>query len=85
MNESRAEYLNGNGNGANGNGNGHDKIFNLNKADDPLLSKVVPAARRKVCENTKICEAARMFFCYLTDMSLLPGVNSRKGVVKFSD
>jgi hypothetical protein len=91
MNDSRAEYFNGNGNGATGhanshsNGNGHEKAFDIVKAQDPLLSITVPAARRKVCTNTGICEAARMFYCYLTDMSLLPGVNTRKGVVKFSD
>lgn len=74
-----------NGNGANGNGNGHEKIFGLTKAEDPMLSIVVPQARRRVCQNTKIPESARMFFCWLTDMSLLPGVNSRRGVVKFSN
>lgn len=82
MNDSSREYLNGNGNG---NGNGHGKIFDLAPKQDPLLSQIVPAVRRKVCLNTSITEAARMFFCYLTDMSLLPGVNTRKGVVKFSD
>lgn len=87
MNGIREEYLgatNGNGNG-NGNANGHTKIFDLAPKQDPMLSVYVPAARRKVCQNTKICEAARMFFCWLTDMSLLPGVNTRKGVVRFSD
>lgn len=74
-------------NGTNGNGhaNGNKGIFDLVQKADPLLSQIVPAARRRVCTMTSICEAARMFYCYLTDMSLLPGVNSRKGVVKFSD
>src|SRR5947209_8817965 len=72
----------------NGNGtltNGHDKIFDIKRSDDPLLSKVVPEARRRVCQNTKIPESARMFFCWLTDVSLLFGQAIRKGVVKFSD
>jgi hypothetical protein len=69
----------------NGNGNGNGKIFDLSRVQDPLLAQIVPAARRRVCLMTRICEAARMFYCYLTDCSLTPGVNSRKGVVKFSD
>jgi hypothetical protein len=88
MNEQSNGATNGHGAySSNGhtNGNGHTKIFDLSPKADPLLSQIVPAARRKVCTMTRICEAARMFYCYLTDMSLLPGVNSRKGVVKFSD
>ena len=87
MNDSRSEYI-GNGNGhanGNGNGNGHGEKFGIVAKEDPLLSRVVPAARRKVCHDTTIPEAARMFFCWLTDMSLLFGVYIRKGVVKFSD
>lgn len=85
MNDVANGYLgttNGNGNG---NGNGHDKVFDIKKADDPLLSKIVPEARRRVCQNTKIPESARMFFCWLTDMSLLFGAYIRRGVIKFSD
>lgn len=78
------ESPNGNGNGhTNGKENG--KIFDLVKAQDPLLSHVVPQARESMCFDTRICEAARMFFCFLTDASLKPGVMSRRGVVKFSD
>jgi hypothetical protein len=64
---------------------GHGRIFDLAPKTDPLLAQIVPAARRKVCLNTSISAAARMFFCFLTDSSLQPGLNTRKGVVKFSD
>lgn len=81
---------NGNGHAlANGNGNGNVKHFNLSSIEDaqllPVLKEVVPAARSRVCQNVIIPESARMFFCWLTDKSLLRGVNSRPGVVKFSD
>jgi hypothetical protein len=36
--------------------------FDIVAKQDPLLSEVVPAARRRVCQNTKIPESARMFF-----------------------
>ena len=65
--------------------NGHDKVFDIKKAEDPILAKIVPEARRRVCQNTSIPESARMFFCWLTDMSLLYGAYLRRGVVKFSD
>lgn len=82
MNDARAEYL---GN-PNGNGNGHQtKIFDLAPKQDQVLAKIVPEARRRVCLNNLLSAAARMFFCFLTDTSLLFGINIRKGVVKFSD
>lgn len=74
-----------NGTGARTNGNGHEYFSEDNKSEAQRLAIVVPQARRRVCQNTKIPESARMFFCWLTDMSLLPGVNSRRGVVKFSN
>ncbi|MDE2100750.1 MAG: hypothetical protein KGL39_26125, partial [Patescibacteria group bacterium] len=87
MNPAAAEYLGptgANGNG-NGNGNGHGKIFDLAPKQDMVLAKIVPEARRRICLNNLLSAAARMFFCFLTDTSLLFGVNVRKGVVKFSD
>lgn len=83
MSDHASEYLPRNGNGSNGNGNG--KIFDLVKHEDPLLSKIVPAVRRRVCEMTRITEGARMLFCYLTDASLLFGTYVRRGVVRFAN
>ena len=85
MNPIAQEYLGPTGANGNGNGNGHTKIFDLTPKQDMLLSKIVPEARRRVCLNNLLSAAARMFFCFLTDTSLLFGVNIRKGVVKFSD
>lgn len=87
MNDLKNEYLpNGNGHtNGNGNGNGNGKIFDLVKAQDPILAQVVPTARRRICENETLTAGARMFFCYTIDLSLLPGVMSRRGVLKKSD
>lgn len=90
MNDLIDEYIaksNGNGNG-NGNGdkNGHsDGVFGLVKKDDPILAHVAPRARREVCFDLSITEAARMFYCFLVDCSLWAGVNIRRGVVRFSN
>jgi hypothetical protein len=82
MNDQRTEYLPANGNG---NGNGNGKIFDLARHDDPLLAKIVPQARREVCLDTRITEAARMFYCFLTDASLTFGFYVRRGVVRFAN
>jgi hypothetical protein len=74
-----------NSNSGNGNGDGHTKIFDLQKAEDPLLAKIVPQARRQCCEDTRLTEGARMLYCWLTDCSLWFGVYIRKGVIKFAD
>jgi len=75
------------------NGNGHvtgatahgTRVFDLQPKQDPLWTQIVPKSRREVCGDTRMTEGARLLFCYITDCSLLPGVNSRPGVVRFAN
>src|SRR5258706_3626085 len=71
-------------NGQNGNGNPNGKSGIVAKPD-PLLSEIVPRARRETIFDTRIPEGARMLYCLLTDCSLWRGVNVRPGVVRFAN
>jgi hypothetical protein len=81
---------NGNGNGhVNGNGhtngNGNGGVFGLHAKEDPMLTKFVPQSRREVFHNKKVSVGVRMFYAYLTDFSLFPGVCTRRGVYSESN
>jgi hypothetical protein len=89
MNEGPNGYHNGNGNG---NGNGHangngkdDGVFSITRKEDPVWTKIAPAARREVMKNLTLSLGARMFYCWLIDCSLWTGVHMRPGVYRVAN
>ena len=85
MNDQR-NGTNGFGAHTNGNGhNGHDQKSGIVAKEDPLLSTVVPNARKRIATNNKLTFGARNYFQWATDQSLTFGSYIRRGVFKISD